>query len=346
MSERVLFRCDVSPQIGTGHLRRCVTLARELKDYGAFICFACRHELFEMDKELSGIADEYVSLPWSITSESDAQEVVRLCTEYEISIVVIDHYNAKTVYQKRLYEAGIKWLQFDGGSQCPLWAKWVINSSLAAYKCNYSNIREKDETVFLCGPKYALLRREFLDWRLKSTFSEHVHKILFTFGGGDDKGATVSCLNATRSITPDKERVVLACSSNPNISHITDWVKQNKSLKVKLETDSNEIARHMCESDLAIISGGVTAFETASMGLPNIIIQIAENQRRNANAWHEHGVSINMGKIETLNHSDIKQRVDTLIHDVEMRRSMSKSGMETVDCAGAERVAKILFSDN
>ncbi len=346
MSERVLFRCDVSPQIGTGHLRRCITLARELKDYGAFICFACRHESFEIDNELRTIADEYVSLPWFITSESDAQEVVRLCNEYEISIVVIDHYHAETEYQKQLYEAGIKWLQFDGGFQNPLWAKWVINSSLAAHKCNYSNIREKDETVFLCGPKYALLRREFLDWRLKSIFSEQVQKILFTFGGGDDKGATVFCLNATKSIAPDIERVVLVSSANPGILHITNWVKQNNHVEVKLEVDSDEIARHMCEADLAIISGGVTAFETASMGLPNIIIQIAENQRRNADAWHEHGVSINMGRIEMLNQDYIKQRVDTLVHDVEMRRTMSNTGMEMVDCSGAERVAKILFSSN
>ena len=49
---RYLFRCDVSPAVGMGHLRRCLTLAYELKKQGASIYFLCRAADFDWIKEV------------------------------------------------------------------------------------------------------------------------------------------------------------------------------------------------------------------------------------------------------------------------------------------------------
>jgi spore coat polysaccharide biosynthesis predicted glycosyltransferase SpsG len=40
----ILFRCDASLQIGSGHVMRCRTLARELRRRDAEITFICRHK--------------------------------------------------------------------------------------------------------------------------------------------------------------------------------------------------------------------------------------------------------------------------------------------------------------
>ena len=183
---RILFRCDVSPTIGLGHFRRCLTLAEELKGRGASVLFACRSKGLDVREGLGNIADDWVDLEWSLAPESEVLEVIQLYRQRDIDIAVIDHYGADVPYQKALYRSGIRWLQFDGSARRPLWADWVLNANPAAEEGTYLPLKQRDETRLLLGPAYALLRPEFLKRRQQVSFREKVRKILLTFGGGDD----------------------------------------------------------------------------------------------------------------------------------------------------------------
>ncbi len=342
---RFLFRCDVSPEAGMGHLRRCSSLAMELREKGAFIFFLCRASEINMAKELNGVADDWTVLDWSLSPESDVQEVIRLCKQQEIDVAVIDHYRADEGYQKQLYSSGIHWLQFDGLTRYALWADWVLNASPAAEESSYLSLKRREQLQFILGPAYALLRREFRKWQPQIRFRENVRRILITLGGGDDAGATVFCLEAIRSLDSTIERVVLASSANPHIGGITDWVEKNSNSNVTLLVDEQEIARNMAEADMAIIAGGTTTFETAAMGLPSVIIQLFDNQKYNAAAWQKLGAAVDTGTFGGLTASAFEHQVRRLIGDSELRKSMAYTGRAMVDCLGAERVAKILLHE-
>ena len=208
-----------------------------------------------------------------------------------VVLLVLDDYRVGVIYQKVMLEAGLKWLQFDGFANQKMLANWVLSVSPAASYDRYEPLRERSETLFLLGPKYALLRSEFIEWRPRHRFSENVQKILLTFGGGDDRGATLFCLTALTHFWESIEAVILLRSSNPHLMAIHDWVSQNKRLKINIRVDEPEIARRMNEADLALIAGGMTTFEVASMGLPALILQIADNQALNARAWDALGIS-------------------------------------------------------
>ena len=205
-------------------------------------------------------------------------------------------------------------------------------------------LRERSETLFLLGPKYALLRPEFIEWKPRHRFSENVQKIVLTFGGGDDRGAALFCLTALTHVWESIEAVVLLRSSSPHVMAIQDWVSHNQRLKINLRVDEPEIARRMHEADLALIAGGMTTFEVASMGLPALILQIADNQALNSRAWDELGAAKFMGSLEKLNADDLRQSVQLLIEDSAQRLSMSEAGKSLVDGLGSKRVAHILMN--
>jgi UDP-2,4-diacetamido-2,4,6-trideoxy-beta-L-altropyranose hydrolase len=340
-----LFRCDISPQIGTGHFRRCLVLAKELKDLGATVFFACRMKDFEIPRELTLLCDDWTPIEWSLSPESDVQEVRDLYKRYQIDIAVIDHYRINVEYQRKLYKSGVRWLQFDSSAQQLLWADWVLNPRLDAKICDYSSLRQRDKTQLLLGPAYAFLRREFSQRYNQVCFTKQVNKILMTFGGGDDRGAIVFCLEATKKLFPDIKRVVLTTNANPRKNDIIHWIKTNP-VNTELIVDEPEIACRMAEADLGITAGGMTTFETAAMGLPCLIVQIADNQIRNAKAWHEAGVSINLGSLDELKQEILCQQVKSLIEQPEQRKNMHATGRSMVDCRGGERVALVLLGES
>lgn len=342
---KFLFRCDASPAVGMGHLRRCLTLACELKKQGASIYFLCRAADVDWVKEIKGIADNWEELDWELVPKDDADKVIHFYNTKKIDVAVIDHYRIDGAYQQQLYTSDVRWLQFDGAAQQSFCANWVLNASPAAGKRGYGQLKQRKEMGLLIGPDYALLRTEFSQYRQNVRLRDQVQKILLTFGGGDDKGMTIFCLDAIKSIDPKIERIALVSSSNPHLPDIIEYVKKSDSKNIKLFVDNHQIARYMADADIAITAGGTTTFETATMGLPALIIQIADNQSLNATAWQENGVAIDLGLFSTLKWQTLEKKTVKLIYNSNLRKSMSDKGKIMVDGLGASRVAQFLLNN-
>jgi spore coat polysaccharide biosynthesis predicted glycosyltransferase SpsG len=74
------------------------------------------------------------------------------------------------------------------------------------------------------------------------------------------------------------------------------------------------------------------------MGIPNVIVVLAENQRGIADGLNEAGTAINLGWHESVNESDIQARVEALLTDDQRRLQMARKAQKLVDGQGARRV--------
>lgn len=341
---RFLFRCDISPEIGMGHLYRCLTLAKELKNNNGVIYFICRYTNLKLNHELKHVAEEIIDMDWSISPDLDVKETVTCCLEKKIDILIIDHYRADENYQNFLYKSGIKWLQFDGKANSFFWADWIINTNPSVNINSYKELQKNKNTSFLLGPKYALLRSEFLTWRPNSTFQPNVQKVLMTFGGGDDQGALLFTIDALKNLFQDIKYKIVLSSYNKSLNDIKNKIFNNNiEDKFQLCIDQPEIARIMADCDIAIVAGGTTSFEVISMGIPSLIIQIADNQEKNAIAWEEEEVVINLGTLSRLSKERFKSQFVALVKDATQRKRMSYKGKKIVDGYGTRRVAEALY---
>src|SRR5690242_42206 len=195
---RVVVRTDVSPRIGFGHLRRCAALGRKLHDAGVAVHFLLKSQGTDVSRELHGFPEQSVMFDHEVNGEADAARTAEHCRRLGADCAVIDHYDADEAYQRILLNAGLRWMQFDGSARIPLWADWVVSMSPAAEIDRYRAVQARPQTRFLLGPRYAILREEFLRWSTPRRTKPLASRLLLTFGGGDDRGACLACLEALR----------------------------------------------------------------------------------------------------------------------------------------------------
>jgi spore coat polysaccharide biosynthesis predicted glycosyltransferase SpsG len=141
------------------------------------------------------------------------------------------------------------------------------------------------------------------------------------------------------------EITILSSRYNPQVPFIRDWLERNAGLRGHLLLDDADVARRMTEADIAVTAGGTTTFEMAMLGLPALIVQIADNQRPNAQAWDRAGAAVDLGPLE---HLDTDHLCDTLVKlagDSGLRGRMARLGRECVDGCGAERIVRELYPD-
>lgn len=340
---RVIFRCDASPQIGLGHLMRCRTLAYALRQAGVRCIMVGPKRDFRVPMDMETF-DEWLTRPDWGTSRQDAENLEALAVKNFCDVAVLDDYRVDEQYQQILLKAGLRWLQFDGKADKPLWADWVVSMSPDSDVHRYRLMQRRPKTRLLLGPCYAILREEFLQWRAPRQIKSHACRLLLTFGGGDDRGACLACLDALRQVDIF-EITILSGGRNPQVPSIQAWMKQNATRRVCLLLDDAEVARRMAEADMAITAGGSTTFETAMLGLPTLILQIADNQRVNAQAWDRMGVAVDLGPLEKLDADRLCNQLIKLADDQELRKRMAILGREYVDGRGVDRLVQELYPD-
>ena len=94
----------------------------------------------------------------------------------------------------------------------------------------------------------------------------------------------------------------------------------------------------MAWADVAVSGGGSTSWELAFIGLPNLILILANNQHSIAEGLDTAGVAANLGRYDNLSSAQIAQALTRLLAATMGRAEMARHSQELVDGEGADRV--------
>ena len=166
----------------------------------------------------------------------------------------------------------------DYGHAAQYCADVILNQNLSADISLYPNCFPN--TRFLLGPRYALLRKEFICYKnWPRVIPSVAKKVLVTMGGTDQDNCTLRIVHALNKISiPDLEVAVLLGPANEHKSEIENALKISP-FNGKLLVSLDNMAEAMAWADVAIAAGGSTSWELAFMGLPSLLVILAENQR-------------------------------------------------------------------
>ncbi|MBD3841313.1 MAG: UDP-2,4-diacetamido-2,4,6-trideoxy-beta-L-altropyranose hydrolase, partial [Campylobacterales bacterium] len=273
-TKNILFRADSSSLIGTGHIMRDLVLAKQYPNDN--IIFATQdlkgninHKVIEAGYELK------------ILKSNDIKELDKLIKKLNIDIIVIDHYSIDYTLEKELkiQNSKLKILSFDDTYEkhhCDI----LLNHNISANKKKYKGLVPKN-CELRCGRKYTLLRDEFIKEKKKlkkkkqfkiknSTFT-----IFVALGGADTAQINIPILKTLKKIKNLQVEIVTT-TANKNLEKLKQYCKKRNW--IHLHINSNNMAKLIAKSDLAIITPSVTANEVYFMEIPFIAIKTAENQ--------------------------------------------------------------------
>jgi spore coat polysaccharide biosynthesis predicted glycosyltransferase SpsG len=197
----------------------------------------------------------------------------------------------------------------------------------------------------LLGAQYFLLRREFREWRPRDRqITPHARNLLVTFGGSDPENGTADALQALPMLPlPAMNVRVLVGASNPHCAAL-QRLAATLPHSVELQTDTKRIASEMAWADLAISAAGGTSWELAFMGLPSLLITLAENQHGSAQYLNRHGIAICLGWQHQVQPSKTAAVLSILAEDPGARAEMSARGGRLIDGQGAHRIVQAMVS--
>ena len=340
---QALFRVDASFRLGSGHVMRCLALARALRDEGASCRFACR----ELSGHLGGrIAAEGFEVAWlPVDGASDALDWrtdAAATTEAlggSVDVLVVDHYGLDAQWEQALQPYCRKLVAIDDLADRPHAAQMLIDQNAGRRAEHYAGLVPADCRV-LAGPRYAMLRQEFRQRREDSLAYRReapLRKIVVSMGGGDPADATLHALEGLgQAALPDDCLVAVVLGAQATSGARVRAQAKCSPWPSAILHDVKDLARVLETCDLAIGAGGVSALERCCLGVPSLLVVLADNQRPGAQALVERGAAIVLGGPDAIADAIPAAIRDVLAHD--RWHAMSAAAADVCDGLGLQRV--------
>lgn len=359
MAQVITFRTDASLQIGTGHVMRCLTLADALAARGAgcqFICRAHGGNLIDFIRSkghtahalpvgtaVPGSPADLAHAPWlGATQAEDAEACAPILAAQRSDWLVVDHYALDARWERALASRYRKLMVIDDLADRPHACDLLLDQTFGRDAADYRLLVPADCRL-LCGSQYALLRPEFAALRPYS-LQRRVHpvlrELLITMGGVDKDNATGQVLQALRtcSLPADCRITVVMGATAPWLEEVRTQA-QDMPWPTRVLVGVSDMAQLMADSDLAIGAAGATSWERCCLGMPTIMLVLADNQRKVAQALEQSSGAklINLGQCATM---QLKERLLPLIDDPAQLQNMSDCAASVVDGSGVGAVIR------
>jgi UDP-2,4-diacetamido-2,4,6-trideoxy-beta-L-altropyranose hydrolase len=354
---KVFFRVDSSNEVGTGHVRRCLTIAKGLKAIGVkdvvFICsrldgniiddisnhsfevrIIARSSEFNL-KDVQQYRVPEINRLYQVQVE-DAEQTVAVLKNEQPNILLIDSYLIAETWENIVR---------------PYVKSLVVIDDLANrfHNCdiiidnNFSDILDRYDLLVpsqcrkLCGTKYVLLNQDFLSVSNTRESIVNITKILIFFSGSVELNPfAVSVVNKLTSVNPDSIHIdVVVGGDNEDVIEVTNSITRPNTTAFGSVPNFVQLMKN---ANLAIGAGGITNWERCYLGLPAIVVAIAKNQVPSSSSLSKGDYINYVGELSDESPAKIEEIVHHFINNTVLLNRQSKLCQKLVDGKGLNRV--------
>ncbi|MDV7339017.1 UDP-2,4-diacetamido-2,4,6-trideoxy-beta-L-altropyranose hydrolase [Terasakiella sp. A23] len=328
---------EASKTLGLGHAVRCLNLAREYFANGYKINLLISEETANTIKNILPAKINIIAF----NPATDDAEAISFSSQ---AIFIYDNYDLDATFSKQLRPYVGKILAIDDLANRKHDCDYLLDQTVGSTSERYKNLVPQNCKMLL-GPDFALLdpsyalAREAQIQRLQSV-AQNKKKVVITMGGTDPNNVTTLLLKHLPKVNNISSFEIIVGGSNPHLEDIKKSANQNPN-KVNLHHNVSPLTQLMCQCDIAIGAGGVSALERCVLGLPSLMVEIADNQHYMINEIERAGAGINLGKPDQITETALTNAIQQITDENTFKKT-SKAASALCNGKGVQRTIQTL----
>jgi len=339
----ILIRCDGSPEIGLGHVVRCLALTDELHEvHNCHITFA----MVTGPLGIQTVKNKgYPVITYQNSSKIfDYEGWLNECvSKSEAEAIIFDVRDGLTrTVMDNLRKKGILTVTIDDPEDKRL------SADLAFYP-PIPQIKLIDWTGFTgelhIGWKWVIIRKEFstTPCSTPNASCSKIPKILVTMGGSDPEGLTIKAVKALEMIQFEGSfEVIIVLGSGFQYKEELEKLISGCKQHFELRKNVHNMAELMAQSDLAVASFGMTAYELAAIGVPAIYLCLTEDHAESASAFVKEGMAISLGIFTQVSEEMIAKEINALLNNKSLLSKLTGNAKKHIDGKGTIRISRMV----
>lgn len=298
------FHVEASATVGLGHLRRCLTLAKELSERGARCEFDVQNKIAQ-----------------TLVGEDGFE--LRSSADRCFSDVVVVDTKTRRPNPRTLRRFGRVLVLVDDMGAPRLSPDVLINPNIYGDIMDYSGLTG---TKILAGPKYSLIHPRFRAVREDRIKESALDRIVVAFGGMDDGRYALPVMESLKSSPLPIDMVLSPLSSNKRVRVLPPRVTVHEGADLSI----------LFRKAAVFIGGaGTAASEAAAGGVPAVLCRIDPDQDLSIHAFAAAGIQT----VEAFDPEAIARKAELILSRREVE---STTLLELLDGRGAARCAETI----
>jgi UDP-2,4-diacetamido-2,4,6-trideoxy-beta-L-altropyranose hydrolase len=328
---RILFVVNAGPQVGGGHVMRSLTLARAIEAQGASFTVLGPPAAAEVLEAFAPATERIIA------ASAEPRDLAAAATGAAFDAIAFDHYGL-TLSDHRTMAQGRPTLVIDDLADRPLGADLVLDAGPERRAEDYETLIG-EETRLLLGPAYAPVRPEFaalrepaMAWR-----GEPVQRVLVAMGLTDVGGITARIVERLRARVGEIGIDIVIGAGAPSLPGLAKVARRDPRLA--LHVDTPHMARLTAEADIGVGAPGSSTWERCTLGLPSVLVVLADNQKPAARAMADREAALVVEAEAADFDGAFDRAVILLLRDTGLRRRLAGHSAAVCDGLGAGRTA-------
>lgn len=336
-----VFRCDAASLIGSGHAVRCLALADALTAAGWSCAFASAPGTTETVPALARSGYRLIKL----TDAGQEPALLKAAIPQGCDLLVVDHYGRDAGFEAACRAWAARILVGDDLADRRHECDYLLDPTLGRKPADYAPLTPGNCRMLL-GPEFALLRPQFPAARpaalARRASPQAIRRILVSLGGTDPSNLTARVLKGIVLSGVEAAVDVVLGGAAPHLGEVRA-LAASIPLPITLHTAVDDMAALMSTADLAVGAAGTTSWERCTLGLPSVMLVIADNQELVARSLDQVGAAACLGRPESVTEEHLAAQLRAFAANPDRLGAMAARAADLCDGRGTQRILLALL---